>query len=69
MQKSLDFGPESFNEYPNKLPNSILIAQAFILKYPEHGREYGLSTINRVLEEGIKQGLFKNHMSYKCHMH
>jgi hypothetical protein len=44
--------------YSNNLPNSLLIAQAFILKYPEHGRKYGLTTINQAVEEGIRQGLF-----------
>ena len=46
------------NKYPNNLPNSLLVAQEFILKYPDHGRNYGLSEINRMIEEGIKQGLF-----------
>ncbi len=40
------------------LPNSLLIAQAFIMRYPEYGREYGLSIINSVIEDGIKRGLF-----------
>jgi hypothetical protein len=44
--------------YPNNLPNSLLIAQSFILKYQEYGREFGLSAINYAIEEGIKQGLF-----------
>ncbi|MGB9929462.1 MAG: hypothetical protein ACPK85_13865 [Methanosarcina sp.] len=46
------------NKYPNGMPNSLLVAQEFILKYPDHGRNYGLSEINRMIEEGIKQGLF-----------
>lgn len=45
--------------YSNGLPNSLLIAQAFILKHPDHGREFGLSAINYVIEDGIKKGLFK----------
>lgn len=44
--------------YNRDLPNTLIIAQAFILKYPAYGREYGLSTINSVIEEGIKHGLF-----------
>jgi hypothetical protein len=58
-----------FNEYPNKLQNSLLIAQAFILKYPVYGREYGLPIINKAVEEGIERGFFKKQMSGKCHMH
>jgi hypothetical protein len=45
-------------KYPNKLPNSLLIAQAFILKYPDHGKKYGLSAINYAIEDGIKMNLF-----------
>lgn len=48
-----------FEKYSNKLPNSLIIAQAFILKYPHHGNEYGLSVINTVIEEGINKGFFK----------
>ena len=44
--------------YSNELPNSLLIAQAFIMQYPYHGREYGLPAINKAIEDGIKQGLF-----------
>jgi hypothetical protein len=44
--------------YSNNLPNSLLIAQAFILKYPYHGRAFGLSSINYAIEDGIKQGFF-----------
>jgi len=44
--------------YTLELPNSLLIAQAFILKYPEYGKEYGLPIINGAIEAGIKQGLF-----------
>lgn len=48
-----------YESYRFSLPNSLIIAQAFILKYPEYGREYGLPAINQVIENGIKQGLFK----------
>ena len=44
--------------YPMDLPNSLLIAQAFILKFPDHGKIFGLSAINYAIEEGIKRGLF-----------
>jgi hypothetical protein len=45
-------------KYQKPLPNSLIIAQAFILKYPDYGKEFGLPAINYALEEGIKQGLF-----------
>jgi hypothetical protein len=45
-------------KFQKPLPNSLLIAQAFILQYPDYGNEYGLPVINYVIEEGIKQGLF-----------
>lgn len=44
--------------YNYNLPNSLLIAQRFILKYPNHGKKYGLSVINYAIEDGIKRGLF-----------
>lgn len=44
--------------YSKNLPNSLLIAQAFILEYSKHGREYGLPAINEAIEDGIKRGLF-----------
>ena len=44
--------------YPKNLPNSLLIAQAFILRFPKYGREFGLSAINYAIEDGIKQYLF-----------
>jgi hypothetical protein len=47
-----------FEQCPNNLPNYLLIAQAFILKYPNYGKEYGLAAINYAIEDGIKQGLF-----------
>jgi hypothetical protein len=40
------------------LPNSLLIAEAFILKYPDYGTDYGLPAINKSVEDGIKPGLF-----------
>jgi hypothetical protein len=45
-------------KYQNPLANSLLVAQAFILKHPVYGREYGLPAINKTIEDGIKQGLF-----------
>jgi hypothetical protein len=45
-------------KYQRQLPHSLLIAQAFILKYTVYGREYGLPAINKAIEDGIKQGLF-----------
>jgi hypothetical protein len=44
--------------YQKSLPNSLLIAQAFLLKYPDYGKKYGLSAINYAIEDGIKRELF-----------
>ncbi len=44
--------------YPNCLPNSLLIAQSFILAHQDYGKEFGLTVINQAIEEGIKKGLF-----------
>ena len=44
--------------YRKPLPNSLLIAQAFILEYPEYGKVFDFSAINYAIEDGIKQGLF-----------
>lgn len=44
--------------YRDDLPNSLLIAQAFIIKHPDHGRTYGLPIINKAVEDGINEGLF-----------
>lgn len=44
--------------YRDYLPNSLLIAQAFIIKHPDHGRMYGLPIINLTIEDGIEEGLF-----------
>jgi hypothetical protein len=46
------------NNYPSGLPNSLLIAQAFILKYTDYGKEFGLPVINKVIESRIEQGFF-----------
>ncbi len=43
------------------LPNSLLIAEKFILKYPDYGKEFGLTKINKAIEYGIKRGLFSEH--------
>jgi hypothetical protein len=43
--------------YSNNLPNSLLIAQAFILKYPQYGKEYGLPAINTSVEDCINTDL------------
>jgi hypothetical protein len=44
--------------YSNNLPNSLIVAQAFILKHHDYGKEFGLFAINDAIEDGIKQGLF-----------
>lgn len=44
--------------YIGNLPNSLLIAQAFILKYPEYGKKYGLFEINKIIEVGINERFF-----------
>jgi hypothetical protein len=44
--------------YSSNTSNSLLIAQAFVLKYPDYGRKFGLSEINKVIENGIKCGIF-----------
>jgi hypothetical protein len=41
--------------YREDLPNSLLIAEAFMLRYPEYGKKYGLSQINETVEYLIKQ--------------
>jgi hypothetical protein len=46
------------DKYQRQLPHSLLIAQAFILKYQDHGKEYGLPAINKAIEDGINQSLF-----------
>ncbi len=53
-----DLGRFISKNYPNYLPNSLLIAQAFILKYQDYGKKFGLSAINKAIEDGIKRGLF-----------
>ena len=47
-----------YEKYQKPLPNSLLIAQAFILQHQDHGKEYGLPGINYAIEDGVKQGLF-----------
>lgn len=44
--------------YSDKLPNSLLIAQDFMLTYQNYGRELGLSLINSIIEDGIKKRHF-----------
>ena len=44
--------------YSNNLPNSLIVAQAFILKHHDYGKEFGFFAINNAIEDGIKQGLF-----------
>jgi len=44
--------------YSNNMPNSLLIAQNFILRHQDYGREFGLSAINNAIEDGIKDGCF-----------
>jgi hypothetical protein len=45
-------------KYTGNLPNSLLIAQEFMLKHQDYGRELGLPAINKAIESGIDQGLF-----------
>jgi hypothetical protein len=47
--------------YRDNLPNSLLIAQAFILKHSDYGRKYGLSEITKVIDDVF----FQNIMSRK----
>jgi hypothetical protein len=44
--------------YSNNTSNSLLVAQAFCLKYQKYEKTFGLSAINKVIEDGIKCGLF-----------
>jgi hypothetical protein len=44
--------------YSNNMPNSLLIAQKFILRHQDYGKEFGLSAINHAIEDGIKDGCF-----------
>jgi hypothetical protein len=46
------------NDGNQGLELGLLVAQAFILRFPKYGREFGLSAINYAIEDGIKQGLF-----------
>jgi hypothetical protein len=45
-------------KYTGNLPNSLLIAQEFMLKHPDYGRELGLPAINKAIEDGIEMSLF-----------
>jgi hypothetical protein len=45
------------NYYNYYLPNSLIIAQSFILRYPYYGKEYGLSVINRFVEDLILENV------------
>jgi hypothetical protein len=45
-------------KYQKPLPNSLMIAQAFILRYPDYGKDFGLPAINKAIEDVIKQCLF-----------
>jgi hypothetical protein len=45
-------------KYTGNLPNSLLIAQEFMLTHEDYGRELGLPVINKAIEDGIDQGLF-----------
>ena len=44
--------------YKEKLPNSLLIAQDFMLTHQDYGKELGLPLINRIIEDEIKKGTF-----------
>ena len=43
--------------YHLNFPNSLLIAQAFCIKCPGYGKEFGLTAINNAVEYIIKYGL------------
>jgi hypothetical protein len=47
-----------FKKYTGNLPNSLLIAQEFMLKHQDYGKKLGLPAINKAIEEGIEKGLF-----------
>jgi hypothetical protein len=53
-----DFSSFISNKYTGNLPNSLLIAQEFMLKHQDYGREFGLPAINKAVENGIEKGLF-----------
>jgi hypothetical protein len=55
---SADLGRFIFANYGENLPNSLLVAQAFILANPDYGRNHGLTVINNAVEDGIKEGRF-----------
>jgi hypothetical protein len=41
--------------YRGGLPHSLLIAEAFMLRYPDYGNQYGLTEIHAAVESLIKQ--------------
>lgn len=45
-------------KYTNKLPYSIIIARDFCLKYRSYEKEFGISAINDVIEDGKMHCLF-----------
>ena len=44
-----------YTNYCGQLPHPLLIAQAFCLKFEEHGKKYDLSTIASAVEDLIKK--------------
>jgi hypothetical protein len=45
--------------YQGNLPVSLLIAQDFMMKYPEHGKNYSFFIINEVIENMLFKTLSK----------
>jgi hypothetical protein len=45
-----------YTNYSTQLPHPLLIAQAFCLRFKEHGKKYGLFTITNAVEDIIKNG-------------
>lgn len=43
--------------YPHNVPHSLIVAQAFILKYQDYGNKYDLSQISDAVEV-IKRDLY-----------
>ena len=43
--------------HPTNVPHSLIVAQAFILKYPDYGKKYDLSQISDAVEF-IKRDLY-----------
>jgi hypothetical protein len=44
-------------KHPKNVPHSLIVAQAFCLKYPDYGKKYGLSRISDAVEV-IKRDLY-----------